>query len=850
MKNIVFVFFTTLLLTLSKNVSSQTAQWSPGTETFEAGTTLPTTSGWATAGTWTINNGGGHSGTNYARLGNSQTNKWIFSKGFNATAGHSYFITYWDQGTSTATAFNIYITTSQAIPGTPGTDYVSTRTAATTGWAVMETSTTWTCPTTGTYYWAFRATSGTATVKFDDVTCYEDCSTNTVTANTFQPNTSTINKCYDNAEILSIVVNASIDNCATVSSFTLNANGTTNVADIKNAKIWYTGSNPNFSTSADFGSSATLFGTVASPTTSNFSLTGSQTLLAGNNYFWLTYDIKSTATLSNSVDAECTSIVYSSTISPSTTAPAGNRTISYTNSLPAKFRTCASGTTLNLGSSAIAANTFDVPVGISSVSSLSSTCNLREVRVKFYNGSGEQIDKYTITIKAPGGTSITLFSTGSFNNTSGLAKVDAKFRYSSNLYQANYSDYTSASNRSIEPFDQGYYKSETNFSNLNGIDPNGTWQVIITETASAGNDDFKLDYVELEFGPNFTETDVKSQGDNCANAIALTNGVYLGSTSSKTNEAFDPSFPLGGCDWNGSNDNSQWFKFTATQTNISLSISGLTYNAITNNKIQSIVVNNGLTPCSGTGSNWTLSSCPRSGSYTANNGTYANHKLDFTAVIGETYYLVVDGDAGGINDFYINVDGAASAIILAENETREFSGNCNINGTIDINWTHSSANQNSISELQRSEDGLSFYSLTNILTDNSATSHSFTDHDVVANSSYYYRLKNTDLNRNISYSEIITVSTDCFKKLNSQISIYPNPSESHFNIEIPIEKNSKVSVSVFNELGQLVKEIAPQLIEEGTYYTTNLNMEEFKNGVYIIQFRINNESSVSKIVKL
>jgi len=849
MKNIVFVFLIILLLTLSKKVSSQTAQWSPGTETFEAGTTLPTTSGWATSGTWTINNSGGHSGTNFARLASGSTNKWIYSKGFNAIAGHSYFITYWDQGTSSTTAFNLYITTSQAIPGTPGTDFVVSKTAV-TSWTVMETSATWTCPSTGTYYWAFRATTAAAQIKIDDLTCYEDCSTNIVTANTFQSNTSTINKCYDNAEILSIVVNASIDNCATISSFTLNANGTTNIADIKNAKIWYTGSNPNFSTSADFGSNATLFGTVASPTTANFSLTGSQTLLAGNNYFWLTYDIKSTATLSNLVDAECTSIVYSSTISPSTTAPAGNRTISYTNSLPAKFRTCASGTTLNLGSSAIASNTFDVPVGISSVSSLSSTCNLREVRVKFYNGSGEQIDKYTIIIKAPDGTSITVFSTGSFNNTSGLAKVDAKFRYSSNLYQANYSDYTSTSNRSIEPFDQGYYKSETNFSNLNGKDPNGTWQIIITETATAGNDDFKLDYVELEFGPNFTETDVKTQGDNCANAIALTNGVYLGSTSSKTNEAFDPSFPLSGCDWNGSNDNSQWFKFTATQSNISLSISGLTYNAITNNKIQSIVVSNGLTPCSGTGSNWTLSSCPRSGSYTANNGTYANHKLDFTAVIGETYYLVVDGDAGGINDFYINVDGAASPITLAEIESKEFSGKCNTNKTIDINWTNSLSNQSSACQLQRSADGLNFYSLTNILNNNTVINHSYTDHEVVANSSYYYRLKYTDLNRNITYSEIITVSTNCFKEANSQMSIYPNPSESHFNIEIPIEKNSKISILVFNELGQLVKETPTIFIEEGTYYTSDLNMEEFKNGVYIIQFKINKESIISKIVKL
>lgn len=848
MKNIVFLLFTILLFTISKNSSSQTAQWSPGTETFEAGTTLPNASGWATSGTWTINNSGGHSGTNFARLASGITNKWIYSKAFNAIAGHSYFITYWDQGTSSTTAFNLYITTSQAIPGTPGTDYVVSKTAV-TSWTVMETSATWTCPSTGTYYWAFRATTAAAQIKIDDVTCYEDCSTNTVTANTFQPNTSTINKCYDNAEVISIVINASIDNCATVSSFTLNANGTTSVADIKNAKIWYTGSNPNFSTSADFGSSATLFGTVASPNIANYSLTGSQTLLSGNNYFWLTYDIKSTATLSNLVDGECTSIMYSSTITPSTTAPAGNRTISYTNSLPAKFRTCASGTTLNLGSSAIAANTFDVPVGISSVSALSSTCNLREVRVKFYGGSGEQIDKYTLVIKAPDGTSISLFSTGSFNNTSGLAKIDSKFRYSSNLYQANYSDYTATSNRSIEPFDQGYYKSETNFTNLNGKDPNGTWQVIITETATAGNDDFKLDYVELEFGPNFTETDVKTQGDNCANAIALTNGVYIGSTSSKTDEAFDPSFPLGGCDWNGSNDNSQWFKFTATQTNISLSISGLTYNAITNNKIQSIVVKNGLTPCSGTGSNWILSSCPRSGSYTANNGTYANHKLDFTAVVGETYYFVVDGDAGGINDYYINVDGAQASIVLAENEQIQLRGKCNANKSIDVAWSSQTSTRINSIELERSIDGLNFISLGKMIFENNDSNAQYTDNEINTNSSYFYRIKTIIANNNISYSKIISITTECFNKTNSQVIIYPNPSQSFINLEINIENINKVGFQIVDEIGRVLLFQPEQIIEPTSNYKTIIDIHSLENGVYFIRTIANSNPISIKFIK-
>ncbi|MBT4033635.1 MAG: hypothetical protein HOE61_02675, partial [Candidatus Marinimicrobia bacterium] len=53
-----------------------------------------------------------------------------------------------------------------------------------------------------------------------------------------------------------------------------------------------------------------------------------QTLASGDNYFWLTYDIPSGATVDNVVDGECTSVTVDGTArTPSVTAPSGNRTI-------------------------------------------------------------------------------------------------------------------------------------------------------------------------------------------------------------------------------------------------------------------------------------------------------------------------------------------------------------------------------------------------------------------------------------------------------------------------------------------------------------------------------------------
>ncbi len=106
-----------------------------------------------------------------------------------------------------------------------------------------------------------------------------------------------------------------------LTSLTVNANGTTNIADINaaSAKVYYTGASTTFSTSTLFGS--------AMPTIADFTVTGTQLLTEGNNYFWLAYDIAPGASTGNTIDGECNSITLGGTFSPTVTAPTGNKTI-------------------------------------------------------------------------------------------------------------------------------------------------------------------------------------------------------------------------------------------------------------------------------------------------------------------------------------------------------------------------------------------------------------------------------------------------------------------------------------------------------------------------------------------
>lgn len=75
------------------------------------------------------------------------------------------------------------------------------------------------------------------------------------------------------------------------------------------------------------------------------------------------------------------------------------------------------------------------------------------------------------------------------------------------------------------------------------------------------------------------------------------------------------------------------------------------------------------------------------------------------------------------------------------------------------------------------------------------------------------------------------------------IKIYPNPTNSFFNIEIK-EYNSSTEIEVYNCIGQLI------ISKPVTDSVANVDLSAFANGLYIIKILNNNETiSFSKIIK-
>jgi len=156
------------------------------------------------------------------------------------------------------------------------------------------------------------------------VTILADAPMTYVSSTTTTASTADVENCATNAGIIGIQVEtAGSGNPLDITQLKVKTDGSTDpVNDILNMHVYYSGTNPVFSTATYFGTAA-----PAAPGTS-ININGTQTLSAGTNYFWVVYDVNNYATVGNFLDAQSEQItIDGSDYLPSSPSPAGNREI-------------------------------------------------------------------------------------------------------------------------------------------------------------------------------------------------------------------------------------------------------------------------------------------------------------------------------------------------------------------------------------------------------------------------------------------------------------------------------------------------------------------------------------------
>lgn len=742
-----------------------------------------------------------------------------------------------------------------------------------------------------------------------------DMSISSVTCS--QVNTADIYMPASNNELLCIRVGTSGSlNPIALTNLIMNMTGSTNpLTDVSSVKIYYTGNSSVFATGTPFGSGS-------APSTGNITFTGSQILLQGSNYFWIAYDVPSSATAGNYTDAECSEVTFSGatgSMTPAVTAPAGNRqiinnpTCEHTITMYDEYNSSGFGTPLWDGAS------VDVLVNgvavLSGVKVNGETDNGNpvtfmathgdEIRTVWHSaGSSDEQCFYRIE----GKNRSLIFADGSADETFVTTYVPdpsnvptGKTGYANCLYvpkfTVNHDSYRSPVSDSCFVMSE-YVRTQagsvwSNFKvNLNndldiefstvfgGVDggADGIMFVFQGECASAGGDGSGLGFTGIvpSFGVEFDafQNSGAPTNDNASDHVSFfRDGVNDHGTA---NEIGGAATLVGNLE-NGAARSIRVVWTSATNL-IEVYLDGVLTRSATIDMVNSIFGGSPEVYWGFTGStgwnynkqtvcvtqfpsinlttqliddtiapgNSVQNSVEQGASaylWSPDNGTI-NSSTIYNPVMSPdvttTYYVTITDACG--NDYYDNVTVYVESTLPVG--LASFNASCKNEGIL-LSWATYSETNNDYFTIERSHDLLNFIPVTMIDgagNSNQLKEYNATDYESESEINYY-RLKQTDFDGSISYSEI--VSADCNQNLFS-INIFPNPVWEHIDIYVNGVDIEKIKVSLFNSLGQ---EFAINTSTHSNIVSVSFT-EKIPPGHYIIKVSDDQNIKTCKFLKM
>lgn len=419
-------------------------------------------------------------------------------------------------------------------------------------------------------------------------------------------------------------------------------------------------------------------------------------------------------------------------------------------------------------------------IAVSGVGTLSSTNALIKISVTLDNsctGSTANLNLVSFRVMSPTGVCAGVYSGGLSTSASGtnvinLVTPQSCINYPNSANSTGSSTTASGNNGWFGAQFSGVPTDLT--ATYNGLAADGTWKIIFSESTTS---EPCLVAASLTFGdPNsMAVQDQTANGNTCSSAIVYCGLPFCAQTNGKTGELNSPgsntgqgdvsvsTFNNGTCAWNANNNNDVWISFKAVSTSVCINISGL------DQQLQSVVVTNpsgdGST-CVANGEQWNVVSCPRDMIYTTTAGTTKNQQHCFSTTVGNTYYLVVDGEGGAESPFYVNLSSGITSCTNLSVNLEKFEAKNFCFSTV-ISWATSSERNNNYFILEYSEDG-QHYSEVGIIPGSGTSSSDreyFFNHLPNLNLPFlYYRLTQVDYNGSKTVYSPTTVRNDCRKQ--------------------------------------------------------------------------------------
>lgn len=156
-----------------------------------------------------------------------------------------------------------------------------------------------------------------------------------------------------------------------------------------------------------------------------------------------------------------------------------------------------------------------------------------------------------------------------------------------------------------------------------------------------------------------------------------------------------------------------------------------------------------------------------------------------------------------------------------------------VNGAFELSWSTLTEVNNSGFEIERSLDNELFTKVGFVEGRGTTTEkqiYSFVDNKVQTGVTYYYRLKQVDLDGKFTYSEVQSgYLAPAEFSLNQN---YPNPFNPSTKIGFSIPEKANVKMSVFNMLGEEVAVLLNSDLEAGVH-SFDFNAAGLQSGIYV-----------------
>jgi peptidoglycan/xylan/chitin deacetylase (PgdA/CDA1 family) len=163
------------------------------------------------------------------------------------------------------------------------------------------------------------------------------------------------------------------------------------------------------------------------------------------------------------------------------------------------------------------------------------------------------------------------------------------------------------------------------------------------------------------------------------------------------------------------------------------------------------------------------------------------------------------------------------------------------NNIVQLNWTTSSELNNNRFDIERMVDDHTWKSIGSIQGAGNSTSqrvYSFTEKENLSSGRYTYRLKLTDYNGQFEYSKKVEVEVNRVLPYYLLSQNYPNPFNPTTRIRYTLPFDSNVMITVYNALGQSVKQLANEMQHSGIHELT-FNGSGNASGIYFYSIEAN-----------